>query len=149
MSARREQDAALRLVPLRRRLVDRVPRELVEHERAAVAEQLGDACHVVVQARHVMERTARDHGVEAFVVVHVLQLDPPEDRPFGRRGVDRDDVVACGIDRARELSVAAADLEDPRRKRRKMSEHEVLQRAQASQLTDGFRSAETGTSKAS
>ena len=116
----REQRSALALVPVGRRLVELLPAELVEHERSAV-EDPGDMREVEVEVlAHVVERAARDDGVEARSVLELLELDPPEDRAVRRARVDRRDLVPGRLERERELTLSTPDLEHSRRRRRQM-----------------------------
>jgi hypothetical protein len=72
-----------------------------------------------------MQRQPGDRGVEDGVVGEPLEREPAQDR--SRRGawVDPGDVVTCGRQRVGELSVAAADLQDPCSARRELGPHEV------------------------
>ena len=117
----RREDQALALVPGGSHLVEPVGAELVEHERPAPLERPRDAIEVRLEAlAHVVEDAARDDRVEAGVVLQLLELDPPEDRPVGSGRVDRRDLVPGGVEGERELPLAAADFQHPCRARGQM-----------------------------
>ena len=102
-------------------LVEAVGAELVEHERPAALERPRDAIEVRLEAlAHVVEDAARDDRVEAGVVLELLELDPPEDRPVRGGRVDRRDLVTGCVEGERELPPAAPDFQYPRRARGQM-----------------------------
>jgi hypothetical protein len=77
----------------------------------------------------MVQREARDDGLERRRVAEGLDRRPPEDLTLGRLGVDRDDLVAGGGESAGKLAAPAADLEDPARRRRELRLDELLQLA--------------------
>ena len=65
---------------------------LVQDQSAAQeADELVERCAEVVD---VVEREAGENGVERARIVERLDRGPPEDRPLGRLGIDRDHLVA-------------------------------------------------------
>jgi hypothetical protein len=102
-------------------LVEPVGAELVEHERPAAVERPRDAIEVRLQAlAHVVKDAPRDDRIEAGVVLQLLELDSPEDRPVGRGRVDRRDLVPGCVEGERELPLAATDFQHPCRARGQM-----------------------------
>jgi len=73
----------------------------------------------------VVEGEARNHGVERPGVVERLDRGAAEDGALGRLGIDRDDLVALAVQCPRQLALAAADLQYPRRRRGQLREYEV------------------------
>jgi hypothetical protein len=99
----------LPLVPVLRRLVDPVPRELFENENGREPRELLERG---LERVDVMKDALGDGEIEQGGIVERLQGDLPEDRPFRRIRVDREHVVAFRRERKRELATAAADLEE-------------------------------------
>ena len=115
--AGRKQHTALARIPLRRPLVEPVPRELLEHE------QRREACELVergAQVGDVVERPNGDCGIEPQVVVQLLERGREEDRPFRGVGIDREHVVAAAGERPRQLAATAPDLDHARRHLRQL-----------------------------
>ncbi len=68
----------------------------------------------------MVEDPVRDDGVEARVVLELLELDPAEDGAFGRDRVDRGDGVAGGVQGPGEPPFPAAHFEHLRGGRREI-----------------------------
>ena len=116
IGAARAQHAVLRLVPVLRRPVDPVRRELVDDEKR------GECCEVrdpLVERIHVMEHASRDDGIPRSVdLLEGLSHVP---LALGCLRVDAEDVVATRRERLDEPAFAAApDLEDSTRRGRQL-----------------------------
>ena len=57
----------------------------------------------------------------------LLERDLAEDRPRGGDWVDREHIVTRGLERTRELTPTAADLEHPGRHLRKLGKHPFVE----------------------
>jgi hypothetical protein len=116
LHAGRAKQSMLPLVPVLRRIVDPVPRELVhENERC----ELREPVEALAERTNVMEHPAGDCRVE--LAVELLELDPTETRALGRLRIDADRVVAGAGKQLDEAALAAAaDLEHASRGRRQM-----------------------------
>ena len=64
----------------------------------------------------MVKREACDDCIESTLVEELLQSDAPEDGPVRRLWVDRRDLVATLRQSQRELTAAAPDLEQARRR---------------------------------
>ena len=73
----------------------------------------------------MVERTAGDDCIERSRWDERFERHALEDRAFRRNGVDRRHLMAGRGERERGLPVAAADLEDPRRRPIEVREHEI------------------------
>ena len=110
----------LPLVPVLRRGIDPVPRELVDEQARRERCELVEA---LAQRVHVMEHAAGDDGIE--LPFELLEFAAPEPLPSGALRVDAEDVVAgVGEQRDEPALTAAADLEHAQRRRRQMLEDE-------------------------
>ena len=123
LAARGGQRPVLPFVPVPRRFVDPLPRELVEEE------QRGQPRHLVqrlTERLDVVEDALGNDGVEPGRLLELLQRDLPEPLALRRLLVDRDRVVA-GIDQGRRdaAGAPAADLQHARGRRRKVLQQEV------------------------
>ena len=105
----------LRLVPVLRRRVDPVPRELVEDQQRRQAHELVERRPERVD---VMQHTACNDGGERARVVELFERDLPV-RLAGRRvRINREHVVPGFEQRRRDPAfVPAPDLEHARRRR--------------------------------
>ena len=68
----------------------------------------------------MVERAARDDGVERARLVELLERNATEDESLGRLGIDRGDDVAGGREQPSQVALAAADLDHTRRRRREV-----------------------------
>ena len=114
LGAARTQQPVLALVPVLRRLVDQVPRELVDEQERAERREF---VQTFAERAHVMEHARGDDGVE--LAVEGLELAPAKPRALGCVRVDAEHVVAGLGEQPHEPTLpAAADLEHaPRRPR--------------------------------
>ena len=110
--------------PGRGAIVDRLDVELVDHQRPAGGDELGQSRERPLERLDVVQGDDGDRGVEAprrLVEVeqrrraHVLRL---------RLGVDGEHVVAVPGERRGQLAVACADLQHAGGRRRERSAHE-------------------------
>lgn len=109
-------------LPLGGHRLEPVPGELVEDQRAV--EKADELVQHAAEVLDVVERATGDNRVERAGIVERLDRGPPEDPPIGSIRVDGEQLVALGVQPARELAVAAAHLEDSRRGGRQLREYE-------------------------
>lgn len=103
-----------------RSLVDQIPAELVHDEHTLRLHEHAKLVEDEVEVDDVVERVARDDGIERLRVDELFDLGAPENRPLGRHGIDCNDVVAQRVESQRQLTLAAADFENPRSRRGQM-----------------------------
>ena len=95
----------LRLVPVAGGLVHVIPGKLVEDQQRSQPLQLVERRP---ERADVMQYALRDRGVERARVVQLLERDTAVERPVGRVGIDRENVVTCRGQLARDAALAAA-----------------------------------------
>jgi len=126
-ASRRGECAPLVVVPKRRCAGEALFRKLLEGEDAALRQEGRDLVDGAREVLDVVQRNARDDGIEAARIRKFLEPDSPEDQPFRRIGVDRDDLEASLGESLSKLSPAAADLEHTDGRRRQLSAQEVTE----------------------
>ena len=108
----------LAVEPVERRLVQPVPGELVHDEDAPGRKEPGDLVESDIEIADVVKGETGDDPVEPFGFLDVLELQRPEE--LARRGerIDPEHVVARDGQRGRQLTLPAAHVEHPGRRRR-------------------------------
>lgn len=103
------EHAVLGLVPLDRRRVHVVPRELVQYEQRRQVRELVERG---AEQLDVMENATRHDRVEPTLVVELLERDASVQRPLRRLWIDREHVISgLGEGRSHAALAPAPDLE--------------------------------------
>src|SRR5690349_3703142 len=105
LAAGRGEGPMMALVPVHRRRVHVVPRELVDDEQRRERNELVESG---LERMDVVQDTSRDDGVEGPWIVELLERHAPVDRAVGRGRVDREHVVAGACQRGCDTAFASA-----------------------------------------